>query len=137
MIVEVGMQGEVTPISIAVVEWNDCFLIGQRPAGVPLAGLWEFPGGKVMPGESPAEAAVRECSEETGLTVQVVGTYSDELETYDHGTVHLHFFRCRAIDASSEPPSARPPYRWVKRAELCDYDFPSGNRRLLELLMAE
>lgn len=52
-------------IAIAVVQRGEQFLIGQRPLGVALAGLWEFPGGKVLPGESPEAAAVRECQEET------------------------------------------------------------------------
>ena len=56
-----------TPIAIAVVLHNDCVLIGVRPAGATLAGLWEFPGGKIEAGETPNEAAERECLEETGL----------------------------------------------------------------------
>ena len=51
-----------TDIAIAVVEQAGAFLIGQRPAGAPLAGLWEFPGGKSEPGETPEAAATRECA---------------------------------------------------------------------------
>src|SRR5437764_2006476 len=58
-----------TPIAVAVVEKDGHFLVGQRPEGVSLAGLWEFPGGKIEPGESPEAAAVRECLEETGVDV--------------------------------------------------------------------
>jgi 8-oxo-dGTP diphosphatase len=52
-----------TPIAVAVVEHDDRVLIGQRPPGVVLGGLWEFPGGKIFEGESAEEAAVRECRE--------------------------------------------------------------------------
>ena len=60
-----------TLIAIAVVEHEDRLLVGRRPAGVPLSGYCEFPGGKVKPNESSKEAAVRECLEETGLSVIV------------------------------------------------------------------
>ena len=68
-----------TDIAIAVVEQHGQFLIGQRPADVALGGLWEFPGGKVEPGELPVNAAIRECLEETGLVVRIsklIGVYS-------------------------------------------------------------
>ena len=50
-------------IALAVVRHDDSVLIGQRPAGVPLAGYWEFPGGKILDDETPQEAAARECRE--------------------------------------------------------------------------
>ena len=119
-----------TLIAIAVVEQGDQFLIGQRPEGVALAGLWEFPGGKVEPGEDAAAAAVRECAEETGVTVEVVGQYPPQSESYPHGTVNLRFFACRPV-GQTKP---RSPFCWVARSELLHYEFPSGNRNLLNLL---
>jgi 8-oxo-dGTP diphosphatase len=121
-----------TQIAIAVVEQDDRFLIGQRPAGVALAGLWEFPGGKVEAGETPEAAAVRECLEETGLEVQVIGQYPEHLQQYNHDRVHLHFFRCIPCQANATPLA---PYRWVERAELAKYEFPAGNRGLLDALL--
>src|SRR5947209_7478611 len=64
-----------TQIAIAVVEQDGRFLVGRRPAGVPLAGLSEFPGGKIEPQETAEAAAVRECFEETGIVVEVTGRY--------------------------------------------------------------
>jgi 8-oxo-dGTP diphosphatase len=123
----------MTHIAIAVVEHDDHFLIGQRPSGVALAGLWEFPGGKVEPGETPAAAAVRECEEETGLAVSVLGTYPEAEHQYDHDHVQLHFFRCAPLDANVPP---RAPFRWVARQSLSDYAFPHGNDSLLRLVAA-
>jgi 8-oxo-dGTP diphosphatase len=120
-----------TQIAIAVVEHEGRFLIGQRPQGVPLAGLWEFPGGKVEPGESPTEAAVRECLEETGLVVRVVGEYPSHLHEYAHGQVELRFYRCE-LAATGQP---KPPYGWVLRSDLKKYEFPAGNRGLLQELL--
>jgi 8-oxo-dGTP diphosphatase len=121
-----------TPIAIAVVKHAGDFLIGQRPADVPLGGLWEFPGGKIEPGESPEAAAVRECLEETGLTVQPLFRYPEHVEEYDHDRVHLVFVACRLEPGSGGEP--REPFCWVPRHELTNYQFPAGNRGLLALL---
>jgi len=122
-----------TLIAIAVVEHEGRFLIGQRPPGVPLAGIWEFPGGKVKPGESPENAAIRECREETGLEVQIVGEYPPHVEQYDHDQVELRFFRCEPVDPKAMPQS---PYGWVQQTSLEDYEFPTGNRNLLKVICA-
>jgi 8-oxo-dGTP diphosphatase len=121
-----------TPIAIAVVEREGRFLAGQRPEGVPLAGMWEFPGGKILPGESAEEAAVRECLEETGLVVTPSFRYSEQLESYEHGTVQLAFIACRLVEAEQGEP--RAPFRWVPRGDLPRLEFPSGNRQLISQL---
>lgn len=126
------METSPQSIAIAVVEQAGRFLIGPRPEGVPLAGLWEFPGGKVQPDEAAANAAVRECREETGLSVVVVSEYPPHEEAYPHGVVRLRFFACHPLDPAAPP---LPPFRWVPRAELAKYDFPKGNRALLGLLI--
>jgi mutator protein MutT len=123
-----------TPIAIAVVEWEGRFLIGQRPAGAALAGLWEFPGGKIEPGETPEAAAVRECHEEAGLEVEPLFRYPDQVQPYDHDTVQLHFIACRPVDSAALP---REPFVWAPREELSKYEFPAGNRSLLALLAAK
>jgi 8-oxo-dGTP diphosphatase len=124
-----------TPIAIAVVEHAGRYLIGQRPSGVPLAGLWEFPGGKIEPGESPEAAAARECQEETGIAVEAVGRYPECLQEYDHGRVQLHFIACRP--AARDALSPQPPFCWVTRQELLQREFPAGNAGLLQLLREE
>lgn len=121
-----------TPIAVAVVEQDDRFLIGLREDGVALAGYWEFPGGKILPGESPAEAAVRECREETGLEVEVGGAYPDVMHTYDHGTVHLHFLACRPKDPQQVPAER---FRWVARGDLASFRFPPANAALVASLV--
>lgn len=120
-------------IAIAVVEQGDRILIGQRPAGVPLAGLWEFPGGKVEREESPAQAAIRECREEAGIEVEVLSEYPPQEQQYDHGRVDLRFFRCRPQSANALPTA---PFRWVQRRDLKEFDFPEGNQYVLSLLQA-
>jgi 8-oxo-dGTP diphosphatase len=122
-----------TPIAIAVVEHEGRFLIGQRPPGVPLAGLWEFPGGKIEIGETPEQAAVRECLEETGVQVESLFRYPEQTQDYSHGSVHLIFVACRPTAAASDMP--RMPFQWVPQSDLRRYEFPLGNRGLLHLLL--
>ena len=119
-------------VAIAVVERDGCLLIGQRPAGVPLAGLWEFPGGKVLPGESPAAAAVRECREETGLAVKILRDDAPQTHVYAHGELRLHFFHCQPATPAIEVAA---PFRWVPRADLSRYEFPAANRPILRQLI--
>ncbi len=120
-----------TLIAIAVVEHDGKFLIGLRPDGVALAGLWEFPGGKVQADETAAQAAVRECREETGLAVEVVAELDAVVHEYEHGQVELHFFRCRPLDASQKPDAR---FHWVPAAELTAYEFPAANCQLVARL---
>lgn len=122
-----------TLIAIAVVERDDKFLVGQRPEGVALAGYYEFPGGKVEPGETAERAAVRECWEEAGIAVDVVGEYPPHKQQYEHDCVELRFFACRPSGADK---SSRSPFHWVRREALATLDFPAGNRTLLDLLLA-
>ncbi|MDX1944891.1 MAG: NUDIX domain-containing protein [Pirellulaceae bacterium] len=121
-----------TPIAIAVVEHAGRFLIGQRQPGAALAGLWEFPGGKIEPGETPEAAAERECLEETGLAVRALFRYPAQVQQYDHDRVELFFIACKTLPAANLEP--RPPFRWIRREELAQYEFPAGNRGLLTLL---
>ena len=120
------------PIAIAVVEQEGRFLVGQRPAGVALAGLWEFPGGKIEPGETPEAAAVRECREETGLAVEPLFRYPEHVHAYEHGAVQLHFIACRLASGALHPP--REPFTWVERKTLQKCCFPAGNDHILSLL---
>jgi 8-oxo-dGTP diphosphatase len=124
-----------TPIAVAVVEHEGQFLIGPRPPGVPLAGLWEFPGGKIEPGESPQAAAIRECREEAGLQVEALFEYPAQEQLYEHGAVHLRFIGCRLCSSAQNEPL--PPFRWMYRSALAGIEFPAGNRNLLKLLLCD
>lgn len=127
------MSKPPTPIAIGVVRHDGKFLIGQRPEGKPLAGLWEFPGGKVEAGETPAEAARRECLEETGLRVVVGEQYPEVVQQYDHDRVRLYFFACTPADPASLA-DVGAGYIWVTGQELASYEFPTANARLVALL---
>ncbi len=97
-------------IALAVVRHADRVLIGQRPQCVPLAGYWEFSGGKVLANESPNQAAARECREETGLEIRVGALLSLVDYEYAHGRVRLHFFAAEPLNPAQQP-AAR--FFWV------------------------
>jgi 8-oxo-dGTP diphosphatase len=123
--------GGPTRIAVAVVERDDGFLVGVRPEGAPLAGYWEFPGGKIADGETPAQAAARECLEETGLEVSVGRLLCRTMHDYEHGRLELHFFA--AIPRSPQQEPCRP-FRWVTRQELRTLRFPPANAEILAIL---
>jgi mutator protein MutT len=127
-----ALSGRPVQIAVAVVRQGDHYLIGQRQTGKPLAGMWEFPGGKVVPGELPSAAASRECLEETGLAVRVLGLNSDAFYRYDHATVTLSFFDCEAVDPQQVP---KHPFRWVPAGDLAKYTFPPANAALVSRLL--
>ncbi len=118
-------------IAVAVVERDGEFLIGLRPPGAALAAMWEFPGGKIEPGETPAEAAARECREETGISVRVGACLVETTYDYPHACVRLHFLRAMLDGPSAEVPAR---FRWVPLAALADYEFPPANAKVLRLL---
>lgn len=123
-------------IGIAVVEKDGRFLVGVRDADVALAGHSEFPGGKCEPGESPADAAVRECREETGLMVETVDLIARHTHTYAHGTVDLHFWRCR-LSGESAGLLPQNGFRWVPTEELATLNFPDANVSIIATLAAQ
>jgi 8-oxo-dGTP diphosphatase len=118
----------------AVVERDDSFLVTRRQAGVHLAGLWEFPGGKVAPGESHEEALRREMLEELETDVTVHSVVATAAHGYDDRHVTLHFYRC---DLRGTPrPLLGQEMRWVPRAELRTLGFPPAVEELIALLTA-
>lgn len=86
--------GERTPVDVAVgvlIDRDGRFLLTSRPEGKVYAGYWEFPGGKVEPGESVAQALQRELHEELGVTIGAPQPWQVEVMDYPHARVRLHF----------------------------------------------
>lgn len=118
-------------VAVAIILRDHEVVIGRRTEGQVLAGYWEFPGGKVEPGEAPATAAVREALEETGLAIEVESLWNETTASYPHGDVRLRFYACRPVIASAEP---RAPYRWIACHRLHELPFPAANREILRML---
>jgi 8-oxo-dGTP diphosphatase len=115
-----------------VIQRDGRILIARRPTGKHLAGLWEFPGGKISPGESPADALRREIAEELGAKV-AVGDAVDVVDwQYPDRRVRLLFFRC-ALEGEPRALEGQE-IAWVAPAELSRYEFPPADARLIERL---
>lgn len=136
---ELPMREEKAPIphkSIGVaVIWNEAgqVLIDRRPQDGLLGGLWEFPGGKMEPGETVAACIRREIREELGIEVEVGDRLISLDHAYSHFRVTLNVHHCRHL--SGEPqPLACDAIRWVSLAELAHYPFPAANVQIIEAL---
>jgi 8-oxo-dGTP diphosphatase len=94
----------IIEVAAAVIQRPDgSFLLARRPAGKLYAGSWEFPGGKIEPGEQAASALARELQEELGIDVQRAYPWITRVFTYPHGTVRLQFFRVTAWKNEPHP----------------------------------
>jgi 8-oxo-dGTP diphosphatase len=127
-----------TPIVVGVglIRRGDLFLVRRRPEGKVLGGYWEFPGGKCEPGESAAEAALRECREELGIEVTLRGLRRFTSYSYPHGRVELYYFDGTTRDAT-EDPALETGFVWVPACELVKLKFPEANVPLLLELTLE
>lgn len=122
----------MTTIAVVVVLRHGHVLVGRRSAdAIDAAGLDEFPGGKVQPGEAAAAAAARECLEESGVAVQI-GELLDRGRAHARsGPIEILFFAGIPLDDHTEP---LVPFAWVPVAELPGLSFPPANAAVLARL---
>jgi len=119
----------------AVIEQQGRFLITQRRSTAVLAGLWEFPSGKVESGESDETALRRELLERVGVDVSVGGSTAHRTHRYDGYVVDLVLYRA-SISSSQEPHPVRvADVRWVAAKELENYAFPPADQATTDLLL--
>ena len=118
-------------VAVAVIEQNGAYLVGRRPEKGLLGGLWEFPGGKVMTGESLEDALIRECREELGIEVQPKALLATIDHAYTHFRVTLYFFQARLV--SGEPaPQIHTALQWADLAALRRLPMPKANLKFLD-----
>ncbi|MBZ0254523.1 NUDIX domain-containing protein [bacterium] len=117
----------------AAIKKNGRYLLGKRPPNGMLGGLWEFPGGKVEPGETHQEALRREIREELGGEVEVGEHVITVDHAYTHLTVTIHLYRCEWL--SDKPQTLyHESLKWVPRSQFDQYAFPKANLLFLDLL---
>ena len=123
-------------VAAALIVRNGEVLIGQRRPDQPMALLWEFPGGKIEPGESPEQALVRELQEEIGIIAEIGPQVTRIRHNYRHGgAVDLKFFIVREFKGEISN-QIYAQVRWVKIADLPSYDFLAADRGLVKDLAA-
>jgi 8-oxo-dGTP diphosphatase len=119
----------------ALVDVDGRVLIAQRPEGKQLAGLWEFPGGKVEPGESPEEALIRELREELDIEVAKACLAPFVFASHAYETFHLlmPLWLCRRWSGTAQAREHQA-LAWVKPARLGDYPMPPADEPLVAYL---
>jgi mutator protein MutT len=122
-------------VAAALIFDRGKLLITQRRPDDHLPNLWEFPGGKVEPGETFAACLVREIREELGIEISVHQQFEDLTHSYPEKKVRLCFFNCRLISGEPKPIHVQD-LRWVTREELRHYEFPAADGKLIDRLMA-
>jgi A/G-specific adenine glycosylase len=120
-------------VALGVVLRAGRVFIDRRPYGGLLGGLWEFPGGKVEPGETVEQALHRELAEEFGLQVRVDEALAPVDHAYSHFKVTLHPLLCTFLSCDPRTGEGNP-WKWVTRAALEDHPMPRANRKVLEQL---
>jgi 8-oxo-dGTP diphosphatase len=119
----------------ALVDGDGRVLIGQRPPGKALAGLWEFPGGKVEPGETPEGALIRELKEELGVDVNTacLAPFVFASHTYEDMHLLMPLFLCRRWDGFVQPLE-HAALAWVRPERMGDYPMPPADEPLVSYL---
>ena len=120
----------------ALVDADGRVLIAQRPAGKPMAGLWEFPGGKIEDGEAPEQSLIRELQEELGIVVNEACLAPLAFASHAYPDFHLlmPLYVCRRWEGTVTAREAQQ-LAWVKPNRLRDYDMPPADVPLVSHLM--
>ena len=122
--------------AVALIDADGRVLIAQRPQGKQLAGLWEFPGGKVEAGERPEETLIRELHEELGIAVQEPCLAPLTFASHAHAAFHLlmPLYACRRWDGFVQPREGQA-LKWVRPRDLASYPMPPADEPLIPFLI--
>jgi len=119
--------------AIAIIENDGKILIARRQKDDPLKGKWEFPGGKIMAGETPEECLRRELREELDIDIEVGDLLYSTQHVYNHIAVELYFYEITYLSGEIKLKEYHD-IRWVGKKDLRNYDFPEANVPILKIL---
>ena len=125
----------VTVMACALIDDDGRVLIARRPPGVPMAGLWEFPGGKLEKGESPEQCIIRELKEELGITVRKPCLAPLTFASHEYEDFHLLMPLYGARRWQGRPRAREgQELAWARLAELRNYEMPPADQPLVAML---
>ncbi len=121
--------------AVALIDVDGRVLLAQRPEGKSMAGLWEFPGGKVEQGETPEAALIRELQEELGIDTwaSCLAPLTFASHSYDDFHLLMPLFACRKWDGIVEGREGQA-LKWVRAGDLRDYPMPAADVPLIPIL---
>jgi 8-oxo-dGTP diphosphatase len=122
-------------VAVALVDIDGRVLIAQRPEGKSMAGLWEFPGGKVEVGEQPEAALIRELEEELGIDVSenCLAPFTFASHSYDDFHLLMPLYVCRVWEGTVMPKEGQA-LKWVRPLQLKEYPMPPADVPLVAML---
>ena len=120
----------------ALLDTDGRVLLAQRPEGKQLAGLWEFPGGKVEPGETPEQCLIRELQEEIGIETDIPCLAPLTFASHSYNDFHLlmPLFVCRRFRGIAQPKEGQA-LKWVRPKQMRDYPMPPADAPLIPFLI--
>ena len=127
---------KITLVSaVALIDKDGRILLAQRPKGKPMAGLWEFPGGKIESGETPEVALVRELKEELGIDTwkSCLAPLAFASHAYDDFHLLMPLFACRKWEGVPRPRENQV-LKWVGKQDLRSYEMPAADVPLVPIL---
>ena len=129
---------KIVPVTaVALVDADGRVLLAQRPEGKSLAGLWEFPGGKVEPGETPEAALIRELHEELGIDTHAscLAPLTFASHSYDDFHLLMPLFICRRWKGIAQPREGQR-LAWVRSQDLRSYEMPPADVPLIPIIQS-
>jgi len=121
--------------AVALIDVDGRVLLAQRPLGKSMAGLWEFPGGKIEQGETPEAALIRELDEELGIDTwaSCLAPLTFASHSYDDFHLMMPLFACRKWNGTARPKEGQV-LKWVKPEAMRDYPMPAADVPLISVL---
>lgn len=127
------MRRQVTVVG-AMIERDGKYLITQRKPTATLPLLWEFPGGRVEPGETDTQALARELKEEMDITIDVNDQVMHVQHSYPDYDIDFRVYRCKLVSGEIRHLRVHD-HRWVAPPELDEYEFPPADQKTFEQLL--
>ena len=124
----------MTRVVAAILCREGRILLGRRAPGKTLAGCWEFPGGKIEPGESPAVALRRELKEELAIDIDSVREWMTTRHVYDFGEIELVAVLARCLTGGDLQSTDHDRLDWVKPEDLLTYNLAPADRPIANIL---
>ena len=130
-----GAKPVVFVVAVALIDVDGRVLLAQRPLGKKMAGLWEFPGGKVQTGETPEAALVRELREELDIDTRrsCLAPLSFASHAYDDFHLVMPLYLCRIWQGTPRPVEGQV-LKWVRPYDLGNFEMPAADRPLVAML---
>jgi 8-oxo-dGTP diphosphatase len=122
-------------VAVALVDADGRVLLAERPTGKSMAGLWEFPGGKVREGETPEAALIRELKEELGIdvTASCLAPFTFASHSYEDFHLLMPLYVCRRWQGMVTPREGQR-FAWVRPPRLAEYPMPPADKPLVAML---